>query len=350
MIPTQTLKPDIRSSRFNTMRRKLAALSVAAAGLGSIWVAVIATAAGAAVSAPAAAAAAPYCGIHWGSLDKGAAGYPSPWSPLVNVRAGQHPCYDRLVLDFAAGPSKFHVRYVPAVTTQGRGDILPLRGGAFLEVVALTTIYDINTGAATYRPVNKNELVNVNGWRTFRQVAFGGSDEGYTTIGLGVRARLPFRVFSLPGPGAHSRLVIDVAHQWTAAPDLPAPTSTAIQSSVLGDDRNADLVGIRTGAHPAYDRVVFDFRGPQSGLRYVVLYSGDTLEVNLEHGTIRNQAGALTYHDPAILHPELAQLRAVRIARIFTDGTIVQLTLHHKAGFRVFGLTSPDRIVVDVAH
>jgi hypothetical protein len=29
-----------------------------------------------------------------------------------------------------------------------------------------------------------------------------------------VRARLPFRVFSLAGPGAGSRLVIDVAHRW----------------------------------------------------------------------------------------------------------------------------------------
>jgi hypothetical protein len=267
------------------------------------------------------------------------------------VRAGQHPCYDRLVLDFAAGPSKFHVRYVSAVTTQGRGDALPLRGGAFLDVVALTTTYDVNTGAATYLPANRHELVNVKGWRTFRQVAFGGSQEGYTTIGLGVRARLPFRVFTLRGPDAHSRLVIDVAHRWAVTPDLVAPTSTAIQYWALGDDRNADLVGIRTGAHPAYDRVVFDFRGPQSGLRPVVLYRGDTtLEVDLEHGTVRNRAGALTYPGAAILHPGLAQLRAVRIVEADTDGTIVQLTLRHRAGFRVFGLASPDRIVVDIAH
>jgi hypothetical protein len=33
-------------------------------------------------------------------------------------------------------------------------------------------------------------------------------------VGLGVRARLPFRVFKLDGPGEGSRLVIDVAHQW----------------------------------------------------------------------------------------------------------------------------------------
>jgi hypothetical protein len=45
-------------------------------------------------------------------------------------------------------------------------------------------------------------------------VAWAGSFEGYTRIGLGVRGRLPFRVFTLDGPGAGSRIVIDVAHFW----------------------------------------------------------------------------------------------------------------------------------------
>lgn len=63
-------------------------------------------------------------------------------------------------------------------------------------------------------PAQPAELVNVSGWRTFRQAALGDSYGGTTTIGLGVRARLPFRVFTLAGPGEHSRLVIDVAHKW----------------------------------------------------------------------------------------------------------------------------------------
>lgn len=106
----------------------------------SILGAVVAMAAGVAVLVLTAARAAPSCGTRWGSLDKVAAGNPSSWSPPVNVRAGQHPCYDWLVLDFAAIPSSFHVRYVPAVHTQARGDVVPLRGGAFLQVVTLTTI------------------------------------------------------------------------------------------------------------------------------------------------------------------------------------------------------------------
>jgi hypothetical protein len=56
--------------------------------------------------------------------------------------------------------------------------------------------------------------VNVTGYRTLRQVAHAGTFEGQTTIGVGVRARLPFRTFTLAGPGRGSRLVIDIAHRW----------------------------------------------------------------------------------------------------------------------------------------
>ena len=51
---------------------------------------------------------------------------------------------------------------------------------------------------------------------TFRDVVWAGSFEGITSVGLGVRARLPSRAFVLAGPGDGSRLVIDVAHRWCA--------------------------------------------------------------------------------------------------------------------------------------
>jgi hypothetical protein len=54
----------------------------------------------------------------------------------------------------------------------------------------------------------------VRGYDTFRQVAYTGSFEGQTTLGLGVRARLPFRVTTVAGPGTNTRLVVDVAHHW----------------------------------------------------------------------------------------------------------------------------------------
>lgn len=72
--------------------------------------------------------------------------------------------------------------------------------------------YD-DRGRATY-PVNGSELVDVSGFRTFRQVAGAGTFEGQATLGVGTRARLPFRTFVLDGPGSGSRLVLDVAHRW----------------------------------------------------------------------------------------------------------------------------------------
>lgn len=172
-------------------------------------------AAATALLAPTAAQAGPYCGIVWGSTGKDGAGLTVPGAgSVINVRAGQHDCYDRLVIDFNGGAGAYDVQYVPGVPYQALEGTLPLRGGAFLNVVMRAPAYDIHTGAETYSPADRSELVGVTGWRTLRQVSWGDSFEGYTTVGVGVRARLPFRVFTLPGPGSHSRLVIDVAHQW----------------------------------------------------------------------------------------------------------------------------------------
>ncbi|MGH9277720.1 MAG: AMIN-like domain-containing (lipo)protein, partial [Acidimicrobiales bacterium] len=55
---------------------------------------------------------------------------------------------------------------------------------------------------------------SASGFQTFRDLVWGSSFEGESTLGLGVRARLPYRVFKLAGPGTGSRLVIDVAHRW----------------------------------------------------------------------------------------------------------------------------------------
>jgi hypothetical protein len=152
----------------------------------------------------------PYCGIRWGSLAKKDAS--ATVAPITNVRSGRHDCFDRLVVDIAGAPGGYKVKYVSQVTQEGSGEPVPLAGGAFLNVVVRAPAYD--GSGATYTPADPAHLVNVSGYRTFRQVAWAGSFEGQTTIGLGVRARLPFRVFKLNGPGTGSRVVVDVAHKW----------------------------------------------------------------------------------------------------------------------------------------
>lgn len=136
------------------------------------------------------------CPTGWGSLPKvNSAG---SLAHITGVRAGRNDCYDRLVFDVNGAAPGWSVRYVDTVFSEGKGDPLPVTGGAKLEVV-VRSLSDTNV------------MPNVSGFSTFRSVVYGGSFEGQTTVGLGVRARLPFRVFTLSNP---SRVVLDVAHHW----------------------------------------------------------------------------------------------------------------------------------------
>ena len=166
----------------------------------------------AAVAQAPTAAAAPSCSVSWGSADT-ASGDLSAAASITNVRSGRHACYDRLVVNLSGRLAGYSVKYVNTVFADGSGFPVSLRGGARLQVVVMAPSYD-TASVATFTPANRNELTNVDGFPTFRQVAHAGSFEGRTTIGLGVRARLPFRAFILSGPGNASRLVVDVAHRW----------------------------------------------------------------------------------------------------------------------------------------
>lgn len=159
--------------------------------------------------APAASAHA--CDTPWGSLAESDADYAA--ATLVDVRAGQHRCFDRLVFELDGQVEGYDIRYVKRFRSDGSGDVIGLRGRAQLAVTVRAPAYD-DDGKATFAPADRSEVVEVAGFRTFRQVAWGASFEGQTSVGLGVRARLPFRVFTLGGAGDHTRLVVDVAHGW----------------------------------------------------------------------------------------------------------------------------------------
>ena len=166
---------------------------------------------------PARAGASPHCGITWGSLAKSTPGMAG--APMTGVRTGRHDCFDRLVVDLSGKPAPgYDVRYIePPYRAEGSGDPRLVSGGAVLQVVVRAPAYDGNgkstvpwAGTAVVRPGQ----FQAGGFRTFRDLVWGGSYEGQSSFGLGVRARLPFRVLKLDGPGAGSRLVIDVAHRW----------------------------------------------------------------------------------------------------------------------------------------
>jgi len=177
------------------MNRKTLRRSAAALALG-----LVAATAPAAIGATTASAA-PYCGITWGSVAKSSTAM--KMTSVKTVRAGRHTCYDRLVIDHKGPATGYDVGYVSQVTQDGSGFPVAVAGGAKLQV--------ITRAGATARPA----MPNVSGFATFRQVVWAGSFEGQSTVGLGVRARLPFRAFTLNDTATGtSQLVIDVAHQW----------------------------------------------------------------------------------------------------------------------------------------
>lgn len=155
------------------------------------------------------------CPTGWGSLAKTRSAATS--ESVTNIRTGRHACFDRMVVDVpGAGTSAlgYSVRYVGRLYQDGSGAHIPVGGGAVLEVRVAAPAYDPETGQPTY-PVRAGQRlkgVDLKGYRTFRDARFAGSFEGDTQIGLGVRARLPFRVWVASG-----RVVVDVAHNWTGA-------------------------------------------------------------------------------------------------------------------------------------
>ncbi|MGA8209499.1 MAG: hypothetical protein WB798_05035, partial [Nocardioidaceae bacterium] len=150
----------------------------------------------------------------WGSLVKQRPAQTT--KQLVAVRAGRHRCFDRVVVDLngrGRGRPGYRVDYVPRVTRDGSGAVVRLRGRAALRVIVTAPAYD-DRGRGTLHPADERELVDARGLRAIRQVAYAGSFEGQTTIGVGVRARLPMRVSVLGRPGGGHRVVVDVAHHW----------------------------------------------------------------------------------------------------------------------------------------
>jgi hypothetical protein len=154
----------------------------------------------------------------WDTAGKTAAPYST--DALYLARVGRHACYDRLVLDVnGAADVGYAVRYVPVVTVDGSGKPLPVAGKAALQVVVHAPPLGLddsghqpgrlfaNTGDYLY---TADQLAQ---WRSLRAVRFAGFFEGQSTLAVGVREKLPFRVSSqLDSANQVRHLVIDIAH------------------------------------------------------------------------------------------------------------------------------------------
>jgi len=149
----------------------------------------------------------------WGTSLKESAPYTG--AEVYSVRSGQHDCYDRVVFDVnGADPVGYHVRYVDSVHADGSGEPVPVAGHAALEVIVHAP--DFGSASSGHQPWRDpwkvgETLLDPHGWQALDAVTFAGSFEGQTTFAVGVDARAPFRVHTLPDH-AVTHVVLDIAH------------------------------------------------------------------------------------------------------------------------------------------
>jgi hypothetical protein len=127
------------------------------------------------------------------------------------------------------------------------------------------------------------------------------------------------------------------------------------------------LIGIRTGLNPGFDRIVLDLSaGTVPGtLSYQLVDeltadpSGEIVWLTGEY-FVNVSAFALVWHDangnPTYTGPQkfrtrnLANVMAVALTGDFEGQTTIGIGTRTRTAVNVFTLTSPNRVVIDVAH
>jgi hypothetical protein len=138
-----------------------------------------------------------------------AAGATAP--TLTQITAAHHPGYDRLVFQFSGGlPAQRSASYVPRIIADPSGLPVSVVGSALLHVVFSNANGHDAQGHGTYGAVR----------RTFPlpgiiQVVNAGDFEAVLSFGVGVARAEPIHMFTLTGP---SRVVIDVRTPYKTVP------------------------------------------------------------------------------------------------------------------------------------
>jgi len=192
-------------------------------------------------------------------------------------------------------------------------------------------------------------------------VACGDDDEGETlspapTAAPTVAATPTAATVPAATPGAPSPTEVPVIGSPTPVVATPPPGLTV-----------ALLRDIRTEPHTLFDRIVFEFQGdhlPGYDVRFVappLAYdpSGEQMQIDgsaflvirMEPAAGHDpDTGAETYTGPRELKPGLASLLEAERVGDFEGVLTWALGLSAEVAYRVTGLDSPARLVIDIAH
>jgi hypothetical protein len=122
---------------------------------------------------------------------------------LVDVRAGGHAGFDRVVFEFRGAVPEHRVQYVDQLVEDGTGDPVSVAGAANLEVVFEGANAHEENGSPTLTRRRFSP-----GLPAVKEIAQLGDFEAVVSYGIGVDRRRPIEVSTLSSP---SRLVIDIA-------------------------------------------------------------------------------------------------------------------------------------------
>ena len=163
----------------------------------------------------------------------------------------------------------------------------------------------------------------------------------------------------------HAALVLALAAAACLVPAAAAlglPPFTTSPKSAPGGHAQAEVSDIAVGCHATFDRFVMRTRLATASyrVRYVrrIISDGSgrtvrlrgrkRLRIVLDNARAHSQSGGQLF--PNVTTPLCPNLRQVKVAGDFEGVVTFGLGLRRKTGFRVFRLTAPSRIVVDVAH
>jgi AMIN domain len=143
---------------------------------------------------------------HWSKKPRSVTRSPSPAPEVTSIRVGQHPKFDRIVIDLDGKAAGYSIRYVKNAHRDPSGKVVHLLGPrTLLIVLSPANGHDINTGDPTLTTPRRVK------WRfdEVRETAVIGDFEAVFSVGVGLAHKTPFRVHTLHNP---TRIVVDVHH------------------------------------------------------------------------------------------------------------------------------------------
>ncbi|HET7735926.1 MAG TPA: hypothetical protein VFK52_08140 [Nocardioidaceae bacterium] len=158
--------------------------------------------------------------------------------------------------------------------------------------------------------------------------------------------------------------VLALVGSGTPADALPSYTTAPSSWSNPNLEGQPAIVDLRVSEHRRFDRVVIDVDGrrPSYQVRYVsqLTYDGSgepvplkgrkKLVIRLEPARAHGPKGGNLYDGPRLQQYDFPMLRGVAFLGDFEGVVSFGLTARARNGYRVFTLTDPSRLVIDLKH